>query len=157
MSQYVGAVDVNGNPFDSTTYTPVPATKMTFSLTSDDDGKFKSLSVPSGLSIFQKNIIKGWATQLQINAGEIRRGSKAFVSTEVTSSSKMKNKLLKNQKLILENSKTNNFNLLTTFNSLIMMQLPKTNKLHIETTTFESYFNLLYFLSTANPSRRVRY
>jgi hypothetical protein len=87
MSQYVGAVDVHENPFDSTTYTPVPSAKMSFSLTSDDDGKFKSLSVQSGLSVFQKNLIKGWATQLQINAGEIRRGSKAFVSTEVTQTS----------------------------------------------------------------------
>ncbi len=86
MSQYVGAVDVHGNPFDNTNYTPVPAGKMSFSLTSDDDGKFKSLNVPSGLSVFQKNLIKGWAAQLQINAGEIRRGSKAFVSTEVKSS-----------------------------------------------------------------------
>jgi hypothetical protein len=83
ISQYVGAVNVHGNPFDSTTYTDVPVGPMSFSLTSDDDGKFQSLSVQSGLSIFQKNLIKGWAAQLQINAGEIKRGKKAFVSTEV--------------------------------------------------------------------------
>ena len=83
ISQYVGAVDVHGNPFDSTTYTAVPVGPMSFSLTSDEDGKFKSLSVQNGLSIFQKNLIKGLAAQLQINAGEIRRGKKAFVSTEV--------------------------------------------------------------------------
>jgi hypothetical protein len=83
MSQYVGAVDVHGSPFAGTTYTSVPVGPMSFSITSDDDGKFKSLAVQSGLSIFQKNLIKGWAAQLQINAGEIKRGSKAFVSTEV--------------------------------------------------------------------------
>ena len=83
MSQYVGPVDVNGNPFEATTYTNVPAGPLSFSVTGDDDGKFKSLSVQSGLSTFQKNLIRGWAAQFQINAGEIKRGSKAFLSTEV--------------------------------------------------------------------------
>jgi hypothetical protein len=84
MTQYVGPVDVHGNPFDSTSYTNVPAGPMSFSVTSDDDGKFKSLNVQSGLTTFQKNLIRGWAAQLQINAGEIKRGNKAFVSTEQT-------------------------------------------------------------------------
>ena len=84
MSQYVGAVDVHSNAFDQTTYTSVPVGPMSFSVTSDENGIFKALSVKDGLSIFQKNLIKGWATQLQINAGEIRSGKKAFVSTEET-------------------------------------------------------------------------
>jgi hypothetical protein len=65
MSQYVGAVDVHGSPFAGTTYTPIQAGPMSFSLTGDEDGKFKSLAVQSGLSVFQKNLIKGWAAQLQ--------------------------------------------------------------------------------------------
>jgi hypothetical protein len=45
MSQYVGPVDVHGNPFDATTYTNVPSGPMSFSVSSDDDGKLKTLNV----------------------------------------------------------------------------------------------------------------
>jgi len=83
MSQYVGAMNTHEDPFAGTTYTPVGADSMSFSITSDDDGKFKSLSHAPGMSVFQQNLIKGWAAQLQINAGEISRGKKAFTSSEV--------------------------------------------------------------------------
>ncbi len=83
MSQYVGAVNTHHDAFADTIYTPIGANPMSFSITSDDDGKFKSLSHAPGLTIFQQNLIKGWAAQLQINAGEISRGNKAFISTEV--------------------------------------------------------------------------
>ncbi len=84
MSQYVGAVNTHKDEFADTIYTPIGAKPMSFSITSDDDGKFKSLNHAPGLTIFQQNLIKGWAAQLQINAGEISRGNKAFTSTEVS-------------------------------------------------------------------------
>ena len=87
MTQYVGKVDSTSNPFAGTSYTPVPGTgDMSFSVSLDGDGKFKSLVHKSGLSPFQKNLIKGWAASLQINSGEIKSGKKAFKSTEVSNS-----------------------------------------------------------------------
>jgi len=83
MSQYVGAMNTNNDPFADTTYTPIGDGPLSFGISLDDDGKFKSLSHAPSLSKFQQNLIKGWAAQLQINAGEISRGNKAFTSTEV--------------------------------------------------------------------------
>merc|ERR1711881_8544 len=57
---------------------------MGFSIELGDNGLFKSLVVPSGMPIWQKNLVKGWANQLQINAASIKeRGMpSAFKSEE---------------------------------------------------------------------------
>ena len=40
--------------------------------------------LPSGATLLQQNIMRGWAAQLQINSGEIKQGKKGFRSNEQT-------------------------------------------------------------------------
>jgi hypothetical protein len=81
---HVGGHDSRVSPFDSTQFKKVKDVEVSFSIALNSDGKFQSLTMPSGLTIFQKNLVKGWAAQLQINSGEIKKGNRGFVSTEVS-------------------------------------------------------------------------
>ncbi len=82
FSQYVGAHKANAWPFDETTYTDVPAEPKPFSIKLDSNGLFQELIVPSDYSIVERNMARAWASQLQINAGQIRAGKRGFKSRE---------------------------------------------------------------------------
>ena len=82
-SVFVGGHLPTEDPFASTTYTKVDSNPVKFKVTLGADGKFRSLTLNSGMNIFQKNLAKGWAQNLQIDVGQISSGSKAFKSEEV--------------------------------------------------------------------------
>ncbi len=81
---YIGKTDPQSDVFGQTNYKPFDNNNpVKFSVNLDGDGKFRSLAMQSGLSVFQKNLIKGWAAQLQVNSGQIKKGDRGFVSREV--------------------------------------------------------------------------
>nr|ALO75638.1 melanin-engaging protein [Tigriopus kingsejongensis] len=83
FTQFVGLHKPNSWPFDSTSYTDVPqAGTPTFSVRLGDDGLFQELTVPSDADLFYKNLMRGWASNLQINSEQIRAGKSGFKSTE---------------------------------------------------------------------------
>merc|ERR1711899_45870 len=82
---FVGGHLPTDNPFETKAkFEPVSDMEAKFSIELGDNGLFKSLVVPSGMPIWQKNLVKGWANQLQINAASIKeRGMpSAFKSEE---------------------------------------------------------------------------
>jgi len=82
-SEFVGNTAKGSDwPFDTTRWTDVPAEPKPFSITLDDNGLFRELKVPSGASIFERNLMRGWASALQINTQEIRNGARGFRSRE---------------------------------------------------------------------------
>ena len=82
---FVGGHLPTDNPFEKTKFEPVNDIEIKFSVELGDNGLFKSVKVPSGMPIFQKNLVKGWANQLQINAAKIKETGMptAFKSQEV--------------------------------------------------------------------------
>ena len=66
FTQYVGAHEAKAWPYDSTTWTPVQADPPAFAVQLDSDGLFQELIVPSGASVFQRNLMRAWASQLQV-------------------------------------------------------------------------------------------
>ncbi|TRY76606.1 hypothetical protein TCAL_03493 [Tigriopus californicus] len=83
FSQFVGLHTPNQSPFDSTTFTDVDSqASPSFKITLGDDGLFKELVVPDNAGTFYKNLMRGWASTLQINSGEIRSGNRGFKSKE---------------------------------------------------------------------------
>ena len=79
FTQYVGAHDAKAWPYDDTVYTPARIENPPpFAIKLNNDGLFKELVVPSGVSLMHKNIMRGWAAQLQINSAKIKKGSKGF-------------------------------------------------------------------------------
>jgi len=83
-SMHVGGHLPAEDPFAKTKFEPVADIEIAFSIKLDSNGLFESVKVPSGMPIFQKNIVKGWANQLQINAGKIKESGfpTAFKSEE---------------------------------------------------------------------------
>merc|ERR1711899_223061 len=82
---FVGGHLPTDNPFETKAkFEPDSDIEVKFSIELGDNGLFKSLVVPSGMPIWQKNLVKGWANQLQINAASIKeRGMpSAFKSEE---------------------------------------------------------------------------
>ena len=86
-SMHVGGHLPAEDPFAKTKFEPVADIEIAFSIKLDSNGLFESVKVPSGMPIFQKNIVKGWANQLQINSGKIKESGfpTAFKSEEVNS------------------------------------------------------------------------
>ena len=82
---HVGGHLPTEDPFAKTTFTKVEEGKLQFSVKLDDNGIFQSLTMPSGMGTFAKNVVKGWAAQFQINAREVQKGNMAFKSQEVIS------------------------------------------------------------------------
>lgn len=82
-TQFVGARDAKDRPYDTTQWTVAdePNPKP-FSIKLNGEGLFQELTVPSGAPLFVKNIMRGWASALQINSGEIKKGTKGFLSEE---------------------------------------------------------------------------
>ncbi len=78
----MGAHEAKAWPYDDTVWTDVQADPPPFSIRLDASGLFKELVVPSGSSVFQRNMYRAWASQLQLNAGEIRSGKRGFRSRE---------------------------------------------------------------------------
>ena len=94
-SMFVGGHLPTEDPFENTNYVKVDmATPVKFKVTLDSAGKFQSLTLASGMNVFQKNLAKGWAQNLQVDAGQISQGKKAFKSEEVTNSLAKKFKFL---------------------------------------------------------------
>lgn len=84
-SMFVGGHLPTEDPFENTNYVKVDmANPVKFKVTLDSSGKFQSLTLASGMNVFQKNLAKGWAQNLQVDAGQIRQGKKAFQSEEVS-------------------------------------------------------------------------
>merc|ERR1712223_49133 len=83
-SMHVGGHLPAEDPFAKTKFEPVADIEIAFSIKLDSNGLFESVKVPSGMPIFQKNIVKGWANQLQINSGKIKESGfpTAFKSEE---------------------------------------------------------------------------
>merc|ERR1711963_756742 len=69
-SMFVGGHLPTDDQFANTKFEPA-SMEIAFSVQLDSNGLFQSVTVPSGLPIFQKNLVRGWANQLQINAGKI--------------------------------------------------------------------------------------
>ena len=79
FSQYVGAHDAKAWPYDDTTFTPAKMQNPPpFQIKLNSDGLFDELIVPADASLMQKNIMRGWAAQLQMNSAEIKKGLKGF-------------------------------------------------------------------------------
>ena len=83
-TQYVGARDAKARPYDNTQWTPTeqPNPKP-FAVRLNGDGLFQELVVPSDAPLMVRNIMRGWASALQINAAEIKQGNVGFTSKEV--------------------------------------------------------------------------
>jgi hypothetical protein len=71
--------------FAATKFDAVEGVESLFSVQLDSNGLFQSVDVPAGFSIWQKNLVKGWANQLQVNAAKIQQEGlpTAFKSEEV--------------------------------------------------------------------------
>ena len=83
-SMFVGGHLPMEDPFENTNYIKVDmASPVKFKVTLDSAGKFQSLTLASGMNVFQKNLAKGWAQNLQVDAGKIRSGEKSFKTEEV--------------------------------------------------------------------------
>ena len=84
FSQYVGLHDSRAWPFEETTFTPVPQSPAPFSVTLDSNGLFESLTLPPAASgnPLMGNIMRGWASALQINSAQIAKGNVGFRSQE---------------------------------------------------------------------------
>ena len=78
---YIGRHLPNENPYEDQTFVKVPQ-EIKFAVTNGADGKFESLTMPSGLNTGLRNLIKGWANMLQIAVPP--SGQKAFKSNEVS-------------------------------------------------------------------------
>ena len=83
FSQFVGMHEAKAWPFDQTNFTPVSDGGGAFSLKLNQDGLFESMTVANDAPIFVKNIMRGWATTLQVNSGKIAQGARGFKSDEV--------------------------------------------------------------------------
>ena len=82
-SVFVGSHLPTECPFEGTTFQKVDSPPVKFKVSLDASGKFQSLTLASGMNVFQKNLAKGWAQNLQIDVGKVRAGEKAFKSDEV--------------------------------------------------------------------------
>lgn len=82
-TQFVGKHEPTSNPFANTNYKQIPET-ITFSIELTDDHLFKRVSMSPELTYFERNIVRGWASQLQINSPKVQAQEKAFKSTEQT-------------------------------------------------------------------------
>jgi len=71
-SMHVGGHLPNEDPFANTKFEPVSDIEIAFKVMLDANGLFHCVTVPSGMPIFQKNLVKGWANQLQVNAEKIK-------------------------------------------------------------------------------------
>ena len=81
---FVGKHSIHEDPYKNQTYVKVPQ-DIKFAVTNGADGKFKSLTMPSGLDTHVRNVIKGWANLLQIAVPP--SDQKAFKSNEVSKDS----------------------------------------------------------------------
>ena len=84
-SIFVGGHLPTDDQFADTKFDAVTGVESLFSVQLDSNGLFQSVDVPAGFSIWQKNLVKGWANQLQVNAGKIKQEGlpSAFKSEEV--------------------------------------------------------------------------
>lgn len=82
FSQFVGMHDSKAWPFDNTNFENVDEQSKGFSVTLDSNGLFKSMVIPDGDNVFIRNIMRNWASMLQINSAEISKGNVAFRSKE---------------------------------------------------------------------------
>ena len=87
-SIFVGGHLPTDDQYAGTKFEAVDGVESLFSVQLDSNGLFQSVDVPAGFSIWQKNLVKGWANQLQVNAGKIQQEGlpTAFKSEEVKSS-----------------------------------------------------------------------
>ena len=86
-SIFVGGHLPTDDQYAGTKFEAVDGVESLFSVQLDSNGLFQSVDVPAGFSIWQKNLVKGWANQLQVNAGKIQQEGlpTAFKSEEVKS------------------------------------------------------------------------
>ena len=81
---FVGKHLPKENPYQNTIFKAPQQQETKFSVNLDSNGLVQSLVIPSGITVAVKNIIKGWAAQLQINGGN---PDMAFKAEEVKNSS----------------------------------------------------------------------
>ena len=88
-SMHVGGHLPNEDPFANTRF-EADSISVAFSIQLDSNGLFQSVTVPGGIPVFLKNLVRGWANQLQVNAGKITQQGlpSAFKSAEVIEISK---------------------------------------------------------------------
>jgi hypothetical protein len=72
-SIFVGGHLPTDDQYAGTKFEAVEGVESLFSVQLDSNGLFQSVDVPAGFSIWQKNLVKGWANQLQVNAGKIQQ------------------------------------------------------------------------------------
>ena len=83
FTEYVGSGLSSTNwPYQNQNWESVRVPNMKFAVKHDSSGVFSEVVVPSGADIWQRNLIRGWAGRLQINAAKIKAGEKGFKSRE---------------------------------------------------------------------------
>ncbi len=66
FTQFVGAPENAGDPFAGTSYINVGNEPPAFAIRLNENGLFKEIVIPSNTNTFQRNIMKGWASTLQV-------------------------------------------------------------------------------------------
>lgn len=82
FAEYVGPFVRNMNP--ALNYLPMPGPQTLPFEIKMENGLFKSLSMPSGLTLTQKNVLKAWVSIFQLDLPKKMAGKKSFRSTEET-------------------------------------------------------------------------
>lgn len=85
FTQNVGTRENAGTDvYSKQKYTPVPIPDTAFSVKVDSNGLFESVTADSSADPAALNMIRAWASYMQINKAEIKSGKKGFVSREQT-------------------------------------------------------------------------
>nr|WQH82008.1 vitellogenin [Caligus rogercresseyi] len=83
FSQFNGKHEEGGNyPFDHTNFVATNRDIPPFQVSLDSHGLFKSLTVGPRLTLFQRNMIRGWAQKLQLNMDKIKDHGHGFSHEE---------------------------------------------------------------------------
>ncbi|XP_040574440.2 LOW QUALITY PROTEIN: uncharacterized protein [Lepeophtheirus salmonis] len=82
LSQFNGKHEGGEYPFDHTNFIATNRDVPPFEVKLDSHGLFSSLKVSPKLTIFQRNMIKGWVQKLQLNMDKINHHEHGFHSQE---------------------------------------------------------------------------
>ena len=83
VSEYIGPVNTDNMNSDALDFKDIQMGSPTFSIRLEN-GLFKSVQLDSRMPVFQRNVMKAWLANFQMNAAKLADGAKAFKSKEVT-------------------------------------------------------------------------
>nr|WQH82010.1 vitellogenin [Caligus rogercresseyi] len=84
LSQFNGHHESGEFPFDHTTFIPTNREVPPFEVHLDSHGLFESVKMSPKLTLFQRNMVKGWVQRLQLNMDKINTHEHGFHAQETS-------------------------------------------------------------------------